>query len=165
MAPPVPILDDVIEAVKTELDSVVGLGTAITSDSPLEDDVDFIITNNFLTAGTMNLFIITATSSPEFEGRASLEVYNRYQVVVFIWTIRTADAAWDRKARQKAEAARDEISGNTAIFRIGGQVPVADTPETCSLQDHGKSEVSGEEGPQMIYRSELRFEVEARRWT
>ena len=161
----VPTMDAVIEAVKTRLDTVSGLGTVITSDNPFEEDVDFIEINSHISSGSMNLFIVSAEAAPEFEGPASLEVYSRIQVIVQIWILRTGSATWDKITRDKAEAARDEISGNAAIFRIGGQVPVTGTPETVSLTDHGKGEISGDDGPQMIWKSELKFEVETRRWT
>lgn len=157
-----PTLATVLTAVQT---AITGLGTAITSDSPYEDDVEWIsVANSYLSGGTMNLLIITGTAQ-EVEGPSTQENYEQYAVMVRYLSVVTASATWDATARAVAESVRDTLSMNANVFAISGQRQVI-TPETVSLEDHGRSSIKDLlQGEQMVYQSVIKFTVEARRFS
>jgi hypothetical protein len=159
-----PALETVIAAVKTRMDTISGLGTVLTGYHGLEDDVEFIEQGAYISSGSMNLWFIDVAAVEEFDGDAPGEVYERYLIEIRYWSIRTANADWSKEAREKAESVRTELSGNTAIFRIGDQVQLK-TSETVDTASHGEYEIRGTEGPQKVYQTTLRLRVEARRWS
>jgi hypothetical protein len=159
-----PSVEAVLTAVKTAIDALPSIGTSITSDQTIEDDVDFLDNLGLLASSSMDLWVIELRGSAELEGGGQGEKYEIYSVWVRYWSIRTGDAEWSKKARLNAEAVRETLSGNANVFRIGGQVQITDTPETVQLESHGRRTISGTEGPQMLYESILSLEVEARRW-
>lgn len=163
MPAPTPALETVVTAIKTEMDAIASLGTVLTGLHGLEDDVEFIKKGAYIASGSMNLFFIDLKGVDEVEGDAVGEVYEIYDLEIRYWSLRTNNANWSKEARQKAESVRDKLFGNTAVFRIGGQVQLR-TPETVQIESHGPEEIRGTDGSQMVYLTVLSLRVEARRW-
>lgn len=159
-----PALETVLAAIKTKIETLPSIGTVKTSDHTLEDDVDFLEDQGLLDADTMDVWIAELLGSHEQEGDAAGEVYDIYGIRIRYWSIRTGDPDWSQKARLKAEDVRQLLTGNTDVFRIGGQVQLF-TPETVQIDSHGKVNIRGTEGEQMIFQTVLSLAVEARRWS
>lgn len=159
-----PDLEDVLDAIKAEMQTISGVGTVLTSDHTLEDDMDFLEDEGLLDSDDMDLWIVDLRASQELEQGAPGEVYDVHDVRIRYWSIRTADPDWSRKARQKAEEVRALLSGNASVFRVDGQVQLF-TPETVSIESHGRAAISGAEGGQMVWQTVLSLQIEARRWS
>lgn len=160
MAAPVPTLETVITAVKTRMDTIGGLGTVRTYDHTFEDDAEFY--EDFQDVNfEMDLWIVDVWDGiDEAEGDATGETYEIYKLRIRYWSVRVNKADWSALARVKFEAVRTELSGNAAIFAIGGQRQLR-TPETVQVRKHSKEQISN----QMLYESFLTLDVEARRWS
>lgn len=165
MAAASPALEMVLAAIKTEIEELADIGTVKTSDHTLEDDVEFLEAEGLLDTSSMNVWIVDLQAAPEVEGDAPGEVYVIYRIGIRYWSIREGDADWSKKARQKAAEVQEKLSGNTDVFRIGGQVPLLDTPETVQIDSHGKIPIQATEGAQMLFQTTLSLAVEARRWS
>ncbi len=159
-----PDLEDVLAAVKAEMLTVSGIGTVLTSDHTLEDDMDFLEDEGLLDSDYMDLWIVDLRASQEREEGAPGEVYVVHDVRIRYWSIRTADPDWSQKAREKAEEVRTLLSGNASVFRVDGQVQLF-TPETVQIESHGRAPISGAEGGQMVWQTVLSLQIEARRWS
>ncbi len=159
----IPSLEDVLEAIKDEMETVSGVGTVLTSDHPLEDDIEFIETSGLKVDGSMDVWIVELSQVREIEGESAGEIYDLYDVGIRYWSMRTNDAAWSKKARQLVELVRTALAGNPNIFAIDGQTQLF-TPETVKFESHGKFNITGVDGDQMVFRSVLSLTVEARRW-
>jgi hypothetical protein len=156
-----PTLDTVVAAVVTAL---AGQGSIVNGYTTLEDEVEVVENGSYISAGSMNLFWVDVRSVEEFEGPASGEIMERYTIEIDYWSLRTGNADWSKEARVKAEAARDALSGAATIFAISSQRQLY-TPETVQIDSHGPEEINGTEGPQMVYKTVLSLQVEARRWS
>jgi hypothetical protein len=165
MATATPALETVLEAIKDAIDAIADIGTVLTSDHTLEDDIEFLEVQGLLDASSMNVWIVDLQAAPEREGDAPGEVYVIYQIGIRYWSIREADPDWSKKAREKAASVQAALSGNPDVFRIDDQVPVLDTPETVSVDSHGRTQIQGVEGTQMVFQTSLSLSVEARRWS
>lgn len=164
MTAPAPTRAQVETAIKTALDAISSLGTVYKGFHTLEDDREFLVKNSLISSGSANVFFILPVGSPEREGEAAGEVYVFHQFEIRYWSIRTGVAEWSGEARTKAESVQDTLSGNPAIFRIGGQVQL-ETPETAQIVSHGPDRIrDGEQGEQMVFLTVLSLVVEARRW-
>lgn len=164
MAAATPTLEEAIAAVAAAMEDIAGIGTVKTGFHTLEDDVEFLVAGGYLDSPTMDLWFVDAEpGAEEIEGQAVGEIYERYNVEIRYWSIRTADADWSKKARTKAESVRDALSANPDVFRIDGQVPLI-TPETVRLVTHRQETIRGTESEQLVYLSILAMQIEARRW-
>lgn len=163
MAAATPTLEQIVTAIKTEMDAIASLGTVLTGFHGFEDDLEFIENGGYKSSGSMNLFFIDVADIQEVEGGAPGEIYERNVVEIRGWFLRTNDADWSKLARQKAESVRDKLAGNGNVFRINGQVQII-TPETVQLVSHGQESIRGTEGEQLLYLTVLRLTVESRRW-
>jgi hypothetical protein len=163
MPAPVPTMETVITAIKAAMDAIVGLGTTLTGFHGFEDDVEFIERGSHISSGSMNLFFIDLESVEEIEGPATGEVYERYNIQIRFWSLRTADTGWSAAARAKAELVRDALSDAATVFAIGGQYQVQ-TPTTVSVRSHGEADIRGTEGGQKVFLTTLELAVEARRF-
>lgn len=165
MAAATPALETVLTAIKDAIDALADIGTVLTSDHNLEDDIEFLEVKGLLDTTSMNVWIVDLQSSREVEGDAPGEVYVIYQIGIRYWSIREGDEEWSKKARQKAAEVQEALSGNSDVFRIDGQVPLLDTPEVVQIDAHGKTPIQGTEGAQMLFQTSLSLAVEARRWS
>lgn len=155
-----PTLAQVVSGVTTALS---GQGTILSGFHTLEDDVEYLEVNSYVSSGTANVFFVDLRGVEEFEGPATGETMERFNLEVRYWSIRTGNADWSKEARVKAEAARDAISGASGIFAIGSQRQLY-TPETCQIDSHGPDSIRSASGDQMVYLTILSLQVEARRW-
>lgn len=159
-----PTLEQAIAAVAAAMGDVSGVGDVLTGFHTREDDVEFILEGDYLSAGTMDLWFVDAEpGAEEIEGPAVGEIYERYNVEIRYWSVRTGDVDWSKTARTKAESVRDALSKNPDVFRIDGQVPLI-TPETVRLVAHRQESIRGTESDQLVYLSILELQIEARRW-
>lgn len=165
MAAATPALETVLAAIKTKMDALADIGTVLTSEHTLEDDVEFLESLGLIDASSMNVWIVDLQGAPEIEGDAPGEVYVVYRIGIRYWSIREGDSEWSKKARLKAAEVQETLSGSSDVFRIGGQVPLLDTPETVQVDSHGKVPIAGTEGTQMVFQTSLSLSVEARRWS
>jgi len=156
-----PTLDAAIAAVATALS---GQGSIVNGYKTLEDDVELVENGSYITSGSMNLFFVDLRGVEEFEGPASGEIMERYTIEIIYWSLRTGNADWSKEARVKAEAVRDALTGAATIFAISSQRQLY-TPETVQVDSHGPEEINGTSGPQMVYKTVLSLQVEARRWS
>lgn len=161
-----PSVETVITAIKTAIDAIASIGTVIVSDSPLEDDVEWIDVNSYISNGSMNLWVIELAGDETFEGSAVGEFYSRYDVRIRYWSIRTNNADWSKEARQKAQSVVDALTGVPSIFAISSQRQLH-TPEVLRIVSHGPREIRdvAQGGTQMVYETVLALTVEARRWS
>jgi hypothetical protein len=162
MAATTPTLAQIIAGILSEMGGIASIGDLLDGRETLEDDVEFLLRNDFLDE-TMDVWFIDLAGTREVEGDAAGEVYDVHQIEIRYWSIRTNDIDWSGAARLKAESVRDELAGNANVFRIGGQVQLV-TPETVQITEHGPQTIRAEEGEQMVYRTVLQLAVEARRW-
>lgn len=163
MAAPTPALETVLAAIKTAMEAIASIGTVRVFDHTLEDDVEFLDEIGLLDADSMDLWIVELEGVSPEEGSAPGEIYEIYNLRIRYWSIRTGDEEWSKGARQKAASVCDALSGNAAVFRIGGQVQLR-TPETVAIDSHGPTSIQGPEGGQLVYQTMLSLSVEARRW-
>lgn len=164
MVDAVPSLETVITAVKAALEGIPSIGTVLDRDHTLEDDVEWLEVNNYL-AATMDLWVIDTDPSSPFEGQGVKEGYDRYNIRIRYWSIRTNDPDWQKAARIKARAALAVLTDNPAVFEISGQVQLF-TPTTVSMEGPYPAQIRdvARAGGQMVYEAVLRLTVEARAW-
>jgi hypothetical protein len=130
-----PTQDTVLAAVKTAMDAIApSIGTVYNGFHTYEDDREQV--DDLISSGNLDVWFVDLASADEFEGPASGEVYERYNIEIRYWSIRTADAAWSKKARIQAELVRDELSDKASIFAISGQQQLK-TPTTVSIASLG----------------------------
>ena len=135
------------------------IGDVVVCEHPYEDEAEFYEDYQNATTGLIDLWLIETRAIEEVEGDAIGENYSIYKLQVRYVSCRVADSEWSKKARLRVEQVRDALNGAAAIFAISGQRQIR-TPETVSLESHGKRELSG----QTLYESVLTMDVEARRW-
>lgn len=159
-----PTLETVVTAIKTQIDAISpSVGTVLTGFHGYEDEVEYILRNSYIASGAMNLWFVDVADVDEVEGPATQENYEQYNIKITYWSSRKNDVDWSKKARQNAEAVRDKLSLNSAIFAIGGQRQVR-TPETVQIESHGPFDIDGTDGAQRIYRTVVALAVEGRRF-
>lgn len=160
-----PSVETVITAVKAAIDAISLIGTVITSDNPLEDDFEWIDVNAYMASGSMDLWIVELAGAEAFEGAAVGEFYDRYEIRIRYWSVRTDDAEWSKKARIKAQSVVDALTGASSIFAISSQRQLF-TPETVRIVSHGERGIRDAAGPdQKVFETLLSLQVEARRWS
>lgn len=161
MAVPIPTVDQVLDSVFVELNTMSNApGTVIHWERNLEDESEFVETYQDAN-GELSLTTITCRSTDSVEGPASNEDYEVYSVRVKYYSVSTLDPEeWSRMALMRAQLLVNELEKNTAVFRIGGQVPLR-TPETVNIESFGFESV----GDKMMFVVVLALSVEARRWS
>lgn len=161
-----PSVETVLTAVKAAIDAIASIGTVLTSDSPIEDDVEWLDVSNYISGGSMNLWVVELAGDEAFEGQAVGEFYSRYDVRIRYWSIRTNNASWSAEARAKVQSVVDALTGAASIFAISSQRQLH-TPETVRIVSHGPREIRdvAQGGSQMVYETVLGLTVEARRWS
>lgn len=165
MPAPVPTLDDFIAGIKTVMDAInPTIGTVVDRRHTYEDDVSYIVRNSLITSGTLKLWQIDLADDDPSEGLASQEFYTVHTVDIEQWSVETGDADWSKTARNRGVTVCNELTGDAAVFAIAGQRQLF-TPETAQILFHGKDQIIGVEGPQMIYKTIVRVLGEARRWS
>lgn len=166
MAAAVPTVEQVIDAVHTAVSAIGSIGTVLKADHHLDDDVEFIEVNSYITGGALDLWFVDLAGTSPFEGQGVGEAYDRYDIRVRYWSMRTNDPEWSKKARLKAVSVVDALTGNAAVFKIGSQVQLF-TDTTVAIQSHGPAQIkdAARQAGQMIYETVIGLTVEARRWT
>lgn len=156
-----PLLETVITAVQSAIDAVnPAYGSVLTSDFK-EESERLAIEQYQQSDGAIDVWVITADNGPEVEGEAPGEYYCILQIACQYWNVRVGDANWEKTARQLVTAIQTALSGNAGIFRIGGQVPLHDTPETATIESQGFQLVED----MKVYKGVITLQVEARRWS
>lgn len=160
-----PTIEQVIDGISTVLSAIGGIGTVLKRDHTLEDDAEWIDVNSYISSGSMDLWIIELEGSSPFEGEGVGELYERYAIRIRHLNLRTANADWQKEARQKVAAAVEAMTGHASVFAIGGQVQLF-TPETVAVQGPAPSQIRDirRGGGQMVYEAILRLTAEARRF-
>jgi len=155
-----PTLEQVVAAVKTEIDAVnPASGTVLDSALKLESEREAIEAYQ-QADGTIDLWVVTSDGARELEGDAPGENYSLYRIVCRYWNVRVGDASWEKTARTQVETIRDRLNKNAAVFRISSQVQLL-APETASIAAAGFDDVE----EMLAYKAAVVLEVEARRWT
>lgn len=154
-----PTVEQVIAAVKTAIAAAFPTHDVLAYETTLDDDREYIDQFQDPDTGRLDLWLIDVESVDPIEGPAAREDYEPIRVRARYLSLRKSDLDWSQTARTNAETARATLAQNNSIFRIGGQVPINNTPETVSLE-HGSEELEGSK----IYRDILRLTVEGRRW-
>jgi hypothetical protein len=160
-----PTIEQVIDGVSAVLSAIGGVGTVLKRDHQYEDDVEWIDVNAYISAGSMDVWVIELEGTSPFEGQGVGELYERYAIRIRYWNLRTANADWQKEARQKIAAAVEALTGHASVFAIGGQVQLF-TPETVAVQGPAPSQIRDirRGGGQMVYEAFLRLTAEARRF-
>src|SRR5687768_11986222 len=166
MVAAVPNLETVIDAVHTAVSAIGSIGTVLKREHHLEDDVEFLKVNSYISGGSLDLWLIDLDGTSPFEGAGVGEDYDRYNLRIRYLSMRTNNADWSKEARVKAQSVADALTGADAIFKIGGQ-PQLFTPTTVAIVSHGPIKISdvARQAGQMVYETVLGLAVEARRWT
>jgi len=166
MVTAVPALETVIDAVHTALNAVVTPDPILKCDHRFEDDVEFIEINSYVSGGSMNLWVIDVEPSSPFDGQGVGEQYDRYNIRIRYWSLRTNNADWAKEARIRAKAVVEALTNNAAVFAISGQVQLF-TGTTVSMEGPGAVQIRdrARAAGQMVYQVILRLQVEARMWS
>lgn len=161
-----PSLETVIDAVAAALGGIASLGTVLKREHHLEDDVEFLEVNGYISGGSLDLWFIDLEATSEFEGQGVGEAYTRYHLRIRYWSMRTNNADWSKEARVKAQSVCDALTDNAAVFEIAGQVQLF-TPTTVGVASHGPLQIRDDAraAGQMIFETVLGLTVEARRWS
>lgn len=166
MAAAVPTIEQVVDGVHSVISPIGSIGTVLKAEHHLEDDVEFLKVNSYISGGALDLWFIDLASTTPFEGQGVGEGYDRYEIRVRYWSMRTNDPEWSKKARLKAVSVVDALVDHPSVFQIGGQVQLF-TPTTAAIMSHGPAQIRdvARAGGQMIYETVISLTVEARRWT
>ena len=166
MVAAVPTVEQVIDGVHSVINAIGSIGTVLKRDHTFEDDVEFIEINNYITSGSLDLWIIDLESTSPFEGEGVGEAYDRYTIRIRYWSMRTNNPDWSKDARLKAQSVVDALTGHDSVFKIGGQVQLF-TPTTVGIVSHGPAQIRDitRNAGQMVYETVLILQVESRRWT
>ena len=159
MTVPTPILETVLTAIKTRIDTIALIGTVFTSEHAIEDEFRFARKYRDSGTGELKVWLVDVVDVPEEEGDSVGEAYSFYRIRIRFLTVLVNDPDWGKKTRQKIEQVRDELNKNAAVFGIAGQRQLR-TPETVSIVDFGRRNL----GDQLYWQGELALTVEARRW-
>jgi hypothetical protein len=163
-----PTIEQVVDGVHGVINAIGSIGTVLKADHHLEDDVEFIEVGNYISGGALDLWFIDLDNPPTspFEGQGVGEAYDRYNVRIRYWSMRTNDAEWSKKARIKALSVVEALVDNAAVFAIGGN-PQLFTPTTVAITSHGPVQIRdvARAAGQMVYQTVIALTVEARRWT
>lgn len=159
-----PTVEQVIDAVHGVLSAIGSIGTVLKRDHQYEDDVEAIDVNSYISSGSLDLWVIELEDTQPFEGEGIDEVYDRYGIRIRYWSLRTANADWQKEARQKVQQAVNALTASAAVFEISA-LPLF-TPETVSFRGPYAAQIRDirRGGGQMVYEAVLRLTVEARRW-
>lgn len=156
-----PSMETVIDAVHGVVSAIGSIGTVLKADSPLEDSVEWLKVNGYLSA-SMDLWVITSDPTAPFEGKGGGEGYDVYPITIRYWSIRTAALDWQKQARIKARSVVDALADNPTVFGL----PFF-TPTTVTMDGPYQRQISDRARPagQMVYEAVLRLNVEARRYS
>lgn len=168
MVAAVPTLDQVIDAIHGVMAGIGALSgnTILKGEHQFEDDVEFIEVNNLISGGALDVWFIDLESTSPFPGEGVGESYDRYNIRIRYWSMRTNDVDWSDKARDKATAVADALTDHASVFKIGGQVQLF-TGTEVAVSSHGPAQIRdvARSAGQMIFETILSLSIEARRWS
>jgi hypothetical protein len=110
----------------------------------------------------MDLWVISNGQTQPFDGKGVGEGYDVYPIFIRYWSIRTANADWQKEARIKARAVVDALADNPTVFGVPlftATGVAMDGPNPRQIRDRARA------AGQMVYEAVLSLSVEARRWS
>src|SRR5688572_12741480 len=105
-----PTVEQVIDGIHGVIAAIGSIGTVLKREHTYEDDVEFIKVNNYISGGSLDLWLIDLDGTSPFEGAGVGEVYDRYSIRIRYLSMRTNDADWSSKARVKAQSVVDALT-------------------------------------------------------
>ncbi len=159
MANPTPTIDQVLNAVVAEMNSMTPLpeGAVLYFEGHLPSEAELLRKYRDAVNQSADVWLVSADVDSE-EGPAPGELYSLYRVRVRYLSVRVDEEEWSRQALFEAERVRTELEANAGVFAIGGQRQLRAT-EAISV-DGAFKDVEGSQ----VFEANLRFTVEARRW-
>jgi len=160
---PTPTLDQAIDAVVTELVTMPGgaAGTVLHWENNKDDETETLEQYQDAASGEIFVTFVSCAGTRKETGSAWNEDYEIYPIKARLVTLMLDEEEWDRHTLTRAQLMVNELDKNTAVFRIGGQVPVNGTPETAEIESHGFVSIND----QRFFQAVIAVEIEARRWS
>lgn len=165
----VPTAAAVLSASGTEISAIVA-PVALTNVFTYEQRFEAVwedLEQYQLGAGDLEVVYIILEDEDALEGRGSKEHYAVYKLVATFYFIRVdpSPTEWKEDGDAVVTSIIDKIDGNAAIFAISGQRQLK-TPETARARVQGFDTIDDVHGQtHKIYKAEIEYLVEARRWT
>lgn len=162
MPSPTPTVDAVLDAVESELRGMENPPADVLHwESPLVAEEE-LLRNHRNSDGEISLATVGLESATLLAGEASGEDYQLYRVRVRYCYMSAVDPGESsRIGLTRAQLLVSELDKNTAVFRIGSQVPLLGTPETAEITSYGLRPV----GAFTVFVADIALTVEARRWS
>ena len=114
--------------------------------------------------GVLDVVYVFPEQDESVEGRATDQFFPLYNIIARYYGIRMNVATWSAEGAAAIASITEELEGNAAIFAIAGQRHIQ-TPETVRAEVKGFDTVLDVFGDShKIYKGEVKFQVEARRW-
>jgi hypothetical protein len=136
-------------------------GTVLSSDLRFESELQAIKAYQQGSGGNqwaIDLWAVKLEKSPHRQGKAVGEVYVDLGFVAQYWNVRSADSVWEATADTQVKTAVAAISGNSGIFRIGGQIQIGGTPEIAVVESQGFEMLE----EMKVYKAKILIPVESR---